>query len=56
MLNISIISGDTKAQPYTLAVAKALAMTAIDVYTQSETLRSIKEEFDKSVSQDSTNM
>lgn len=50
------VSGDAKAQPYTLAVAKALAMTAIDVFTQPETLRSIKDEFNNSVSLDSTNM
>jgi len=41
-------SGDEKAQPYTLAVAKAIAMTAIDIYTNPETLKQIKEEFEKS--------
>ena len=51
-----MISGDSKAQPYTLAVAKALAMTAIDVLTQPETLRSIKEEFNKSVSLERSKM
>lgn len=38
-------SGDPKAQPFTIAVGKALAMTAMDIFTQPETLKSIKEEF-----------
>ena len=41
------IAGDPKAQPYTLAAGKALAMTAIDIFTQPDVLRAIKEEFSK---------
>ena len=40
-------AGDPKAQPYTLAVGKALAMTAIDIFTQKEVHQAIKEEFAK---------
>ena len=44
------ITGDPKAQPYTLAVSKAMAMTALDVFTKPDTLKDIKEEFVKRVS------
>lgn len=49
-------SGDPKAQPYTLAVGKALAMTAIDIFTQPDTLQKIKEEFAKKITMDDTHM
>lgn len=38
-------SGDQAAQPYTLAISKALAMTALDIYTKPDVLKEIKEEF-----------
>ncbi|XP_063403723.1 peptidase M20 domain-containing protein 2-like [Mytilus trossulus] len=38
-------SGDPAAQPYTLAISKALAMTALDIYTNPAVLKEIKEEF-----------
>ena len=45
MTLLRYITGDPKAQPYTLTVGKAMAMTVIDIFTQPEILRQIKEEF-----------
>ena len=42
------------AQPYTLAMAKALAMTAIDVMTKPDLLSDIKEEFNKRKAKEKT--
>jgi hypothetical protein len=38
------ISGSPKAQPYTLIQAKALAMTAIDVYCQPHLVAKMRTE------------
>ena len=40
-----ISAGDSKAQPYTIAQAKALAMTAIDVMCDAQLLQTIKDNF-----------
>ncbi|XP_048769679.2 peptidase M20 domain-containing protein 2-like [Ostrea edulis] len=40
-------AGDPVAQPYTLEQGKALAMTAIDVFTNPDLLQQIKEDFTK---------
>ncbi|XP_061177345.1 peptidase M20 domain-containing protein 2-like [Saccostrea echinata] len=42
-------AGDPIAQPYTLTQGKALAMTAIDVFTNPELLKQIKEDFTKDI-------
>lgn len=42
-------AGDPIAQPYTLAQGKALAMTAIDVFTNPQLLTQIKEDFTKDI-------
>jgi hypothetical protein len=42
-----LLTGDPVAQPYTLAQGKALAMTAIDVFTNPDLLQQIKEDFKK---------
>ena len=44
---MQIPSGSVQAQNPTLVQAKAMAMTAIDLYTQADTVASIKAEFDK---------
>ncbi|XP_046561910.1 xaa-Arg dipeptidase-like isoform X3 [Haliotis rubra] len=41
------VAGSPEAQPYTLDMGKALAMTAIDVYTSPDMLSEITEEFKK---------
>lgn len=46
-------SGDEKAQTYTLPIAKALAMTAIDIYTTPQLLSRIREDFQTDVSEQS---
>jgi hypothetical protein len=39
------VTGDMVAQPYTLDISKALAMTAVDIYTEPHILQEITEEF-----------
>ena len=46
----TVAAGDFKAQKYTLDVAKALAMTALDVYSNPELLKQIKSDFEKDIS------
>ncbi|XP_048769646.2 xaa-Arg dipeptidase-like [Ostrea edulis] len=43
----TVATGDPVAQPYTLEQGKALAMTAIDVFTNPDLLQQIKEDFTK---------
>jgi metal-dependent amidase/aminoacylase/carboxypeptidase family protein len=47
----TVAAGDMKAQKYTLDVAKALAMTALDVYNKPELLAQIKADFEKDVAE-----
>lgn len=42
-----LLTGDPAAQSFTLSQGKALAMTAIDVFTNSELLQRIKDDFAK---------
>ncbi|KAL3882255.1 hypothetical protein ACJMK2_028617 [Sinanodonta woodiana] len=42
-------AGDPIAQPYTMAVAKALAMTAIDLYTDPTLLEKVKKDFEEDI-------
>lgn len=42
-----LFTGDPAAQPFTLSQGKALAMTAIDVFTNPELLQRIKDDFAK---------
>lgn len=46
-VKISFSTGDPKAQKYTLDMAKALAMTCIDVMLKPELLARIKAEFEE---------
>ncbi|XP_067676317.1 peptidase M20 domain-containing protein 2-like [Haliotis asinina] len=43
-------AGSPEAQPYTLDVGKALAMTAVDIYTSPNTLAEMKEDFRRDMS------
>lgn len=43
----TVAAGDIKAQGYTLNIAKALAMTAIDIYTDKQLLQQVKTDFQK---------
>ena len=47
------VSGDPKAQPYTIQQAKALAMTAIDVLCNPELVDKMKVEFEEDLIKDS---
>ena len=42
-------AGAAKAQPYTLAQAKALAMTAIDMYCHPELVTKMKQQFKEDI-------
>lgn len=42
----ALAAGDPNAQKYTLSVGKAMAMTAIDVFTKPKLLQKIKQDFD----------
>ncbi|KAJ8315750.1 hypothetical protein KUTeg_007900 [Tegillarca granosa] len=44
-------AGDPKAQPYTLSVAKALGMTAIDIYIKPDLQEKIKNDFQTDTAQ-----
>lgn len=43
-------AGDVKAQKYSLDVAKALAMTAVDIYKNPDLLKQIRVDFEKDIS------
>ncbi|KAK3590609.1 hypothetical protein CHS0354_018829 [Potamilus streckersoni] len=45
----AVAAGDPMAQPYTLAVAKALAMTAIDLYTDPSILEKVRRDFEEDI-------
>ena len=47
-----VFSGAPEAQPYTIAQGKALAMTAIDLYTSPELLRKTKDDFKRDKERD----
>ncbi|KAK3087249.1 hypothetical protein FSP39_003574 [Pinctada imbricata] len=47
--DFTVAAGKDFAQVNTLKIAKALAMTALDIYTQSELLTKIQEEFKRNV-------
>ncbi|OWF37534.1 peptidase M20 domain-containing protein 2-like [Mizuhopecten yessoensis] len=44
-------AGDPKAQPYTLAIAKGLAMTALDLFTKPDLLSTIRADYQRDVSE-----
>lgn len=44
-----VSSGDSQAQPFTLGIAKGLAMTAIDLYTREDLLSHIREDFQRDI-------
>lgn len=46
LIGILLFIGDQKAQKYTLLQAKVLAMTAIDVMTDTDVLQKIKKSFE----------
>lgn len=43
----TVAAGDEKAQKYTLDIAKALAMTALDLYTDKELLVKVRKDFEQ---------
>ena len=52
---MTVVSGSDAAQPYTLAVAKALALTALDVLRDKQLLQQIKKDFEDDMSKLSHN-
>ena len=52
---MTVVSGSDAAQPYTLAVAKALALTALDVLRDKQLLQQIKKDFEDDMSKLSQN-
>ncbi|XP_052811056.1 LOW QUALITY PROTEIN: xaa-Arg dipeptidase-like [Mya arenaria] len=54
--DFTAVAGDSKAQKYTLDVAKALALTALDIYRDKSLLEKIKMDFEADISKQKQTM
>ena len=45
----TVVSGSPGAQMYSLNIAKALAMTALDVYTSTDLLQQVREDYQQDI-------